>query len=374
MSCCGGGVSLNTAMSATSHNFRALSWQCCTYLRSRFCLAKRETTFGVLAPPLGLARQAILELVESVVLTNSAFVFDAVLHSSLMGTLIDLFFQYKWNNFAHQSVFNIIATVLPTTHEGISRHIMEDCHLVEHILEAEERNKENIAKTGAALGYIGHLTVISSLIDNLANQNGESLFAADLQNYPSWGQYMSETVRKRRDDEAKKLGGIHYEGGSETDTDGDSVHDADGEIVRHQCDDDEGDDYSYEGEYDDEEEEEEDNSGEEEGYNHDEDENEDEEGEEDSDGEHADDSDSVPSVTSEMETLSLESPETEAPLTSEEPHQDKEGAEELQENSQTSETQEEQEAETGNPEEPKDASEASEEPQKDTVTTEDSTQ
>lgn len=363
--------------------------ECTEFLHNTPPMPPLMTTFGLLDPPLGLSRQSMLELVESLTLTNSVYVYDALLESRFMETAIKLFFEYPWNNFAHQSVFNIIATVLPTTHEGISRHIMEDCHLVEQILEAEERNKAYVRETNAALGYIGHLTVISSLIDNLANQGGElpNLFSQDLQNYPNWGQYMSETVRPRRDKEAKKLGGIHFETGSETDTDGDGVHDVDGEIVRHQCDDDDGEEYSYEGEYDDDDdeddrevcdEEEDDNSGDDELYHHDEDEEEEDEedangaesqAKEESEEHHTEEADSVSSATSEMGALSLNSRE--------ELHQDDETTEEPQEHPEMLDTNEKTQIATENVDEPKKDSESPEAPeelQNDSVTAEDSTQ
>lgn len=363
--------------------------ECTEFLHNTPPMPPLMTTFGLLDPPLGLSRQSMLELVESLTLTNSVYVYDALLESRFMETAIKLFFEYPWNNFAHQSVFNIIATVLPTTHEGISRHIMEDCHLVEQILEAEERNKAYVRETNAALGYIGHLTVISSLIDNLANQGGElpNLFSQDLQNYPNWGQYMSETVRPRRDKEAKKLGGIHFETGSETDTDGDGVHDVDGEIVRHQCDDDDGEEYSYEGEYDDDDdeddrevcdEEEDDNSGDDELYHHDEDEEEEDEedangaesqAKEESEEHHTEEADSVSSATSEMGALSLNSRE--------ELHQDNETTEEPQEHPEMLDTNEKTQIATENVDEPKKDSESPEAPeelQNDSVTAEDSTQ
>lgn len=179
--------------------------ECCTYLRSRFCLAKRETTFGVLAPPLGLARQAILELVESVVLTNSAFVFDAVLDSSLMGTLIDLFFQYKWNNFAHQSVFNVVTTVLPSPHTALARHILVDCGLVDRILAAENENAARFATTHVSYGYIGHLTKISALINRLSARDA---FVRDyLAARPGWSAYVDSVLSKRVEQESRRLGG-----------------------------------------------------------------------------------------------------------------------------------------------------------------------
>lgn len=179
--------------------------ECSTYLRSRFCFGERKTTFGVLSPPLGLARQAVLELVESVVLTNSAFVFDALLHSGIMSTLLDLFFQYKWNNFAHQSVFNVVTTVLPSPHEELARHILVDCGLVDRILAAEQDNAAQFAQTRVSYGYIGHLTKISSLVNRLSARNA---FVHDcLAARPGWSQYVDGLLCHRVEQESRRLGG-----------------------------------------------------------------------------------------------------------------------------------------------------------------------
>lgn len=197
--------------------------ECCTYLRSRFCMTQRKTTFGVLAPPLGLARQAILELVESVVLTNSAFVFDALLHSGLMRTLIDLFFQYKWNNFAHQSVFNVLTTVLPSPHVELARHVLVDCGLVDRILTAEHENAVKFASTNVSYGYIGHLTKISALINRLSARDA---FVRDyLTARPEWSAYVDSALSRRVEQESHRLGGgrasPHLEPMDEDDSDDD---------------------------------------------------------------------------------------------------------------------------------------------------------
>jgi len=217
-----------------------------------------ETTYGLLEPPLGLARQSVLELVESLALTNSAYVFKALYDSRFMETAVDIFFKYPWNNFAHQSVFNIIATVLPEPYKELSQHIMRDCKLIERILAAEKDNKKKFAETNTALGYIGHLTKISSLINGLAdrerqNDDLEGIFVTEVKEYPDWEEYLIDTLKDRNDLESIPLGGnrpgvygldqnqwVHDD--DDSDSDGD-----DGEVVIGGGDDD--DDYE---EYDDE--------------------------------------------------------------------------------------------------------------------------
>jgi len=172
-------------------------------------MPKMETTFGTLDPPLGLARQSVLELVESLALTNSAYVFKCLFESRFMETAIDLFFKYPWNNFAHQSVFNIIATVLPQPYHELSDHIVRECKLLDRILEAEEENKKYYARTNAALGYIGHLTKISSLINSLAErERPDGLFASEVELHKApWDEYCSGVLKIRNEKEAVNLGG-----------------------------------------------------------------------------------------------------------------------------------------------------------------------
>jgi len=215
---------------------------CKKFLETAPLMPPMSTTFGVLDPPLGLARQSVLELVESLALTNSAYVFKRLFESRFMETAIDLFFKYPWNNFAHQSVFNIIATVLPEPYNELSQHIVHECKLIERILEAEKANKESYAKTNTALGFIGHLTKISTLINGLADRERSSeitdgIFVTEVDAYPNWVEYCEETLKERNDLEACLLGGnrpgIYGMDQNQWDheDDSDSDGDEDGEVV-----------------------------------------------------------------------------------------------------------------------------------------------
>jgi len=164
-----------------------------------------DTTFGRLEPPLGLPRQSVLEMVEAFTLTNSAYAFDALLASGFMNPALDIFFQYPWNNFAHQSVYNIIATILPSTHIELSMHILKTCHLLERILKAEKESAEYQEKNHCVLGYIGHLTAISSVFNMLVAR--EPKFDELAKELPEWETYRTEILEKRAQAESQLLGG-----------------------------------------------------------------------------------------------------------------------------------------------------------------------
>jgi len=214
---------------------------CKKFLEEAPLMPPMPTTFGLLDPPLGLARQSVLELVESLALTNSGFVFKRLFDSRFMETAIDLFFKYPWNNFAHQSVFNIIATVLPEPYEELSKHIVENCRLIKRILEAEEENKKKFAETNTALGFIGHLTKISTLINGLADRERQAemkdgIFAPAVEACPEWDEYCIETLKERNDLEACLLGGNRpgmygLDQGTWPNEESDSDGEEDGEVV-----------------------------------------------------------------------------------------------------------------------------------------------
>lgn len=175
-------------------------------------LEEMSLTYGTLRPPLGLARQRVLDFVKAVVCCNSKPVFDAFLASPLLDTCTKLFFHYLWNTFLHQTVYEIVTVILSSSHVALKKHLLIDCRLIDLILEAEEANKQDIARTNMARGYIGHLTKISNLINNLAHPSDpdhtpDADLAALLDTKPQWKPYSEGPLDIRTKNEAQLLGG-----------------------------------------------------------------------------------------------------------------------------------------------------------------------
>ena len=154
-----------------------------------------ETTTGVLDPPLGRVRQAMIELIQAAVQTKIDFVLDTVESSGLLSVLIDFFFQFKWNNFLHQSVFAIFSSMLQSPNEKFVLRILENCHLVDRILQEEAENKTVYEKTNVAFGFIAFLTKISLLIDGLASKHAS--VGGYLHSHPDWHNYVNDFVNPR---------------------------------------------------------------------------------------------------------------------------------------------------------------------------------
>ena len=197
---------------------------CKEFLVKKRALSPICSTFGVLDPPLGRERQAMVDYIEASLRTNIAFIFDALLWSGLLETILDLFFQYKWNNFLHQSVFNIVTTVLQSPHEKAIRHLIVDCHLIDRILKAESENEEMLSRTNTSYGYIAFLTRLSLLIDGLVQHH--PFVREILLSHPDWQKYIHDVLGPRNDRESRLLGGgLRYPAESTDDDDvGDLSH------------------------------------------------------------------------------------------------------------------------------------------------------
>lgn len=74
-----------------------------------------ETTVGLLNPPLGNTRLQVVKLFAALLSSSND---ELLLHDIIrMGTfpvLLDLFFQYPWNNFLHTQVENCLINALKT--------------------------------------------------------------------------------------------------------------------------------------------------------------------------------------------------------------------------------------------------------------------
>ncbi|KAK0211682.1 SIT4 phosphatase-associated protein-domain-containing protein [Armillaria fumosa] len=90
-----------------------------------------------------------------------------LLELRVLPTLLDLFFEYPWNNFLHSAVYDIIHQILTgNLDSGYNRELaislFRDARLMYRIVEGQKHNDTESAKPkGVRLGYMGHLQLIS---------------------------------------------------------------------------------------------------------------------------------------------------------------------------------------------------------------------
>ncbi|EEF39231.1 serine/threonine-protein phosphatase 6 regulatory subunit 3 [Ricinus communis] len=163
------------------------------------------TTYGKLQPPLGKHRLKIVEFISVLLSVGSEAAEKELIQLGAVQRILDLFFEYPYNNFLHHHVENIIFSCLESKLAVLIQHLLRECNLVGKILEAE-KNSTLAADTGKPtlpadarppprIGNIGHLTRISNKLIQLGNNNGDIL--ACLQENSEWTDWHANVLTKR---------------------------------------------------------------------------------------------------------------------------------------------------------------------------------
>ncbi|KAK1324859.1 hypothetical protein QJS10_CPA01g00546 [Acorus calamus] len=163
------------------------------------------TTYGNLQPPLGKHRLKIVEFISVLIAIASEAAEKELIRLGALQRILDLFFEYPYNNFLHHHVENIILSCLESNKSAFTEHLLRDCNIVERILHAEkhftlsaEPNKPTVPAEGRSpprIGNIGHLTRMSNKIVQLGNNNTE--VQAHLQDNAEWTDWHMNVLLKR---------------------------------------------------------------------------------------------------------------------------------------------------------------------------------
>lgn len=163
------------------------------------------TTYGKLHPPLGKQRLKIIEFVSVLLSIGNEAAEKEVICLGAMKRILELFFEYPYNNFLHHHVENIILSCLESKNSALVEHLLRDCDLVGKILETEkspllsvDSSKPTVGVDGRQpprVGNIGHLTRISNKLVHVGNANGE--IQALLQGNSEWVDWCSNVLSKR---------------------------------------------------------------------------------------------------------------------------------------------------------------------------------
>jgi len=137
------------------------------------------------------------------------------LEVNVASTLLDLFFQFPWNNFLHSVVYDYIHQVLTGRIDlGYNRELtislFRDARLLHRIIEGSQRNDVESAKPkGVRLGYMGHLTLISEDVINTLEHLPPDLrlLVAQYAPQPEWDEYVTGRYKETKKKDTILLGG-----------------------------------------------------------------------------------------------------------------------------------------------------------------------
>ncbi|XP_069494295.1 serine/threonine-protein phosphatase 6 regulatory subunit 1 isoform X2 [Ambystoma mexicanum] len=170
--------------------------------------ASLQTTWGILDPPLGNTRLNVVKLVASSLNANNEALNQELMDLGTMNVILDLYFQYMFNNFLHSQVEVCVSTILNMApaeepNENISeveqenhlvKHLLQKCNLVQRILLAWDENEKEQTTGGRRKGYMGHLTrMANALVQSAEKGPNVSLLGHMLKDLPENEQVQWET-------------------------------------------------------------------------------------------------------------------------------------------------------------------------------------
>ncbi|KAI0672799.1 SIT4 phosphatase-associated protein-domain-containing protein [Trametes maxima] len=153
--------------------------------------------------------------------------------ANVSSTLLDLFFDFPWNNFLHSVVYDLIhqilagrvdsgytreltislfrdARLMHRIIEGSKRNDIERCVRATHILVPKPKVRSPSSKPkGVRLGYMGHLTLISEdVISALEHLPPDlRLQIAQYAPQPEWDEYVTGRYKETKKKDSSLLGG-----------------------------------------------------------------------------------------------------------------------------------------------------------------------
>ncbi|BFZ09907.1 hypothetical protein BsWGS_12946 [Bradybaena similaris] len=148
------------------------------------CYSIMPTSFGILDPPLGNTRLQVAKLVTALVGANLYQVNVELASLKTVGTLLDLYFTYEWNNFLHTQVEQCLLLIFNNTSIEINGQLQHplltqlftDYGLIQSLLAEWDGNEQHQnVKNGKRRGFMGHLTKIANAISGLQEKNNSTL-------------------------------------------------------------------------------------------------------------------------------------------------------------------------------------------------------
>ena len=131
----------------------------------------QRTTWGVMAPPLGLMRVKTVDALAVFLGSKSDAVAEAMLSCDALPACFRLFHRYPFNNFLHHHVESMIDTVLEWGHPGLLERLFASvdeggCDVVGMIADAPQTVET--ARGPARSGNLGHVTRIGNRLAAVA--------------------------------------------------------------------------------------------------------------------------------------------------------------------------------------------------------------
>eukprot|EP00268_Persea_americana_P004482 TRINITY_DN1142_c0_g1_i1.p1 TRINITY_DN1142_c0_g1~~TRINITY_DN1142_c0_g1_i1.p1 ORF type:complete len:859 (-),score=207.16 TRINITY_DN1142_c0_g1_i1:383-2959(-) len=163
------------------------------------------TTYGELRPPLGKHRLKVVEFIAVLLGTGNEVAEKELVSSGAILRILDLFFEYPFNNSLHHHVESIIVSCLESKNVTVINHLIQDCNLIGKVLQADKHSilsSELILPTVPAAGRrsprtgnLGHITRIANKLVQLGNSNEH--IRAYIRGNDEWTEWQANVLHER---------------------------------------------------------------------------------------------------------------------------------------------------------------------------------
>ncbi|XP_019436274.1 PREDICTED: serine/threonine-protein phosphatase 6 regulatory subunit 1-like [Lupinus angustifolius] len=163
------------------------------------------TTYGELRPPLGKHRLKIVEFMAVLLETGNEVAEKEMINSGTIRRVIDLFFEYPYNNSLHHNVESIIISCLESKTDVIVDHLLQECDLITRFIQADKQsilyadsNQPTVPTAGKRAprtGNLGHITRIVNRLVHLAHNRSHIL--KYLEENSEWNEWQAIVLEER---------------------------------------------------------------------------------------------------------------------------------------------------------------------------------
>ncbi|XP_024970030.1 serine/threonine-protein phosphatase 6 regulatory subunit 3-like isoform X2 [Cynara cardunculus var. scolymus] len=163
------------------------------------------TSYGQLKPPLGKHRLKIVEFIAVLLKTRNETAEKELITSGTIQRVLDLFFEYPFNNALHHHVESIIYSCLESRNDAIIDHLFQDCGMVTKVLQTDscptlsgKVNQPTLPASGRnapRVGNLGHVTRIANKIMQLGNS--DSRIQTHIKESREWNEWQATVLQER---------------------------------------------------------------------------------------------------------------------------------------------------------------------------------
>ncbi|XP_021836867.1 uncharacterized protein [Spinacia oleracea] len=163
------------------------------------------TPYGELRPPLGKHRLKIVEFIAVLLKAGNQAAEEELVNSGTIKRVLDLFFEYPYNNALHHHVESIISSCLESRNDTVTDHLFRVCDLISKILDADKHPMLSsdlelptisaVDKSPPRAGNVGHITRIANKIVQLGQ--GNRSIQTYIQENGEWNEWHATVLQER---------------------------------------------------------------------------------------------------------------------------------------------------------------------------------